>query len=424
MNTEAFYQDQNVEDMIGLFVSLESIHEQLSQAEFIHLDHKSQGLLSETFGIQPNFTASMESVNAYKAGLIATTIAAIVAAVVYALRKFFKLPSIQRLRSRFTDLFRDTKQTERLHQAFEQQVVPKATATVIQQQYELDASDPKFVDMRQRFVTLTHMRDVANYGVREFFGMYDTQESLYSHVTTAKALIIIPSMFLRQDSQQELNRLRYLLKSLNQAMPKRIKQLRAILNTLNTLPDLDSVLRYEFVVGDDILNIMNIYLIEDRHSRKADTVVASDVLSHVEELFTYNSNSSIDEFDFHTQFKEMISSNNQMSIVDMVSDSQKLGDLLGAEIDLIEKLLPEVIYKFSEMAQGATRMRETEKAQTYQKLVNQLQEQLYAINRITSIAAKTTDGLEKLCTNITTFNTDTVMFMQKFNEYSKHIGGR
>ena len=424
MYTEAFCPDQNVEDMVDLFVSLESIHEQLSHSEYLHLDHKSQGLLSEAFGIQPNFTASMESVNAYKAGLIATTIAAIVAAVVYALRKFFKLPSIQRLRQRFVDVFRDLKQADRLEQSFEQQVVPKATVAVNAQSYDTDAKDPLFMDMRSRFVALTHKTAVADYGVREFFAMYSSELHVQDHITADKAKLLIPTMFLRPDSQQELNRLRYLMKSLNQAMPKRIKMLRETIHQLNTLPDLDAVRSYIFVVGDDIMNIMNIYLVEDRHSRQADTVISSQALDHITELFSYNNNTSLDEVNFRESFKEMIGSNNQMSIVDMVSDCQKLGDLLASDIKMIEKDLPDVIYKFSEMAEGARRMRLDQEAAVYTSIANRLQEQLYALNRIVSIAAKTTDGLEKLCSNIMSYNTDLVMFMQKFNEYSKNIGSR
>ena len=424
MHTEAFCPDQTVEDMVSLFVSLESIHEQLSHDEYIHLDHKSNGLLSETFGIQPNFTASMESVNAYKVGLIATTIAAIVAAVVYALRKFFKLPSIQRLRQRFTDVFRDLKNTDRLEQAFEQQVVPKAVSETVSYPSEPSETDPLFVDMRQRFVILTHRTDVADYGVRDFFAMYNTEEHLQNHMTQHKAKSVIPAMFLREDSRQELNRLRYLMKSLVQAVPKRLKSLNVIVKHLNSVPDLEAARNFHFVLGDDLLNIMNIYLIEDRHKRSADTVISSQVIEHLDQLFTYKDDNTLDEVEFRSSFKEMVNSNNQLAILDIVTESQKLGDILANDLKLIEKDLPDVIYKFSEMAQGATRMRSNEEAAIYTSIANRLQEQLYALNRIVSIAAKTTDGLEKLCANITTYNTDLVMFMQKFNEYSKHIGSR
>lgn len=424
MHTEAFCPDQSVEEMVNVFVSLESIHEQLSQTDYLHLDHKSKGLLSETFGIQPNFTASMESVNAYKVGLIATTIAAIVAAVVYALRKFFKLPSIQRLRQRFTDLFRDLKNTDRLEQAFEQQVVPQAVSATVSQPYEPDAKDTLFVDMRQRFVILTHKTDVADYGVREFFAMYNTEEHLQDHITQSKAKSIIPALFLRNDSQQEMNRLRYLMKSLSQATPKRLKTLRGVVQTLQALPDLEAVRNFKFVLGDDILNIMNIYLVEDRHRRQADTVISSEVIEHLDQLFVYNTDTQIDDVDFRSSFKEMVSSNSQVAMLDVVSESQKLGDILANDLKLIEKDLPEAIYKYSEMAQGARRMRMEEDATVYTSIANRLQEQLYALNRLVSIAAKATDGLEKICANITSYNTDLVMFMQKFNEYSKHIGSR
>lgn len=422
------YSDVQIDDGVELIASLESLYEQfkdysqLRVSDVATIERIAPGVITDNFnGMQYlSVDAAMESLNGYKSGIIVATIAAIVAAIVYAIRKFFKLPNIINIKKRITDALRLNKEVAQATKSKEKDKFI-STNVVASTTKSLDALLPEYAKLKDQYIRLTWNTAVADYTIPEFVSHYASHTSIYEHVSDRCIASILPGFVLTDNYLADIKRISTLTALIPASLGLKLNTVSKWMTQLKDTSADQSNIVDTFYVPDTALNdsLKQFYGTYKDGSDSSDVTLAIKVGTEISDLLSYDK--ELPEGNLIEYLKRLHLPSMQSAIIDVQQHCLDASKVMERHMSIVQTDLPFYINAMKCNAEAAGRLNNNDARKAYVRIQNQLQEQLYAINKTVTIIALVTEGFDRLSDQLSKMDREILSFVNNYSSFTTSL---